>query len=767
VRNTLVLAMSLCVVAHAMAQDIRTTIEGKVTATGQAAVVGAVVSIRSTGRTTTTDNRGRYVLSGVASGSQVVSVRAIGWQRAERAVEVPAEGRLTVDFTLEAEAVVLSDLVVSADREARSRTETPVSIGVVGPAEIRNAAPHHPGELVARVAGVWVANLGGEGHMTSIRQPITTKPVYAYLEDGVPIRSTGFFNHNAMYEINVPQADRVEVIKGPGTAVYGSDAIGGVVNVLTRAPSVRPEGSLQVEGGRYRYLRTLGTASNTFGRDGVRADLNLTRSDGFRDAASYQRQSVTLRWDHAAGSGFSVKTIAAFSHIDQPSDGGSELTRADFDSSVAINYTPITFRRVKAARLSSAVARRTDRSLLTATLYGRYNELDIMPSWQLSFDPQIWETSNWSYGLLTRYRRTMIPFRSNLSAGVDLELSPGKRMEQGIVPVRSGNVYQTYTPGETQYDYAVSFRQASPYLQAEVTPIDALHLDLGVRADFVGYDYTNHLSELTTGAHRRPASTTVSYHRLSPKLGAAFDARSWLNLFGSYRAGFRVPSESQLFRQGSATNTVGLAPVKADNYEAGVRVGAESRFGFEGTVYRLDIHDDILTFQDPATGLRQALNAGVTRHRGVELGGWAAPIRFARLDASWVHAVHRYEAWQPSTSLDYSGNEIEMAPRNLGRVALTLTPFGAERVTVTGEWVHQGSYWMDPANTNRYEGFDLGNLYARAPLPIGLTLTARLNNVTNTRYAETTSYTQVQGQRFRPGAPRTFFAGLSYAWEGR
>jgi outer membrane receptor protein involved in Fe transport len=318
-----------------------------------------------------------------------------------------------------------------------------------------------------------------------------------------------------------------------------------------------------------------------------------------------------------------------------------------------------------------------------------------------------------------------------------------------------------------QYDYDVSFRQASPYLQAEVTPIDALHLDLGVRADFVGYRYTNHLSELTTGTHRRPASTTVSYHRLSPKIGAAFDALPWLNLFASYRAGFRVPSESQLFRQGSAENTVGLAPVKADNYETGLRVGVGDRFGVEGTAYRLDIHDDILAFQDPATGLRQALNAGVTRHRGVELGGWVAPIRPVRLDASWVHAVHRYEEWRPSGSLDYSGNEIEMAPRNLGRVALTLKPIRDERVMVTGEWVHQGSYWMDPANTNRYEGFDLGNVYARAQLPIGVTLTARLNNITNARYAETTSFNQFQGQRLRPGAPRTFFVGLGYSWEGR
>ena len=62
-----------------------------------------------------------------------------------------------------------------------------------------------------RISGVYVSNFGGEGHATAIRQPITTKALYAYLEDGVPIRSTGFFNHNALYEINIPQAGRLEV----------------------------------------------------------------------------------------------------------------------------------------------------------------------------------------------------------------------------------------------------------------------------------------------------------------------------------------------------------------------------------------------------------------------------------------------------------------------------------------------------------------------------------------------------------------------------
>src|SRR5690606_28139216 len=107
----------------------------------------------------------------------------------------------------------------------------------------------HPSEIMDNIPGVWVNVTGGEGHMTAIRQPLTTDPVYLYLEDGVPTRSTGFFNHNALCESNLPQAERVEVVKGPATALYGSDAIGGVINVQTRPAVAAPGIEATLEGG--------------------------------------------------------------------------------------------------------------------------------------------------------------------------------------------------------------------------------------------------------------------------------------------------------------------------------------------------------------------------------------------------------------------------------------------------------------------------------------------------------------------------------------
>src|SRR5215213_5757159 len=120
-----------------------------------------------------------------------------------------------------------------------------------------------------RIPGVYVSQLSGEGHSMAIRQPITTKPMYLYLEDGVPTRATGFFNHNALYEVNVPQSGGVEVLKGPGPALYGSDAIGGIVNVLSRPAPPTPSAEASLEGGAYGYGRLLATGGFMRGGDGV------------------------------------------------------------------------------------------------------------------------------------------------------------------------------------------------------------------------------------------------------------------------------------------------------------------------------------------------------------------------------------------------------------------------------------------------------------------------------------------------------------------
>lgn len=734
------------------------SVEGSVvsTSTGEA-LPGATVRT-SSGVAAHADARGRFVLPGVPAGRLTLTAERLGFERGTLSVDVRPGEAARADFRLAPGAFALDGIVVSASREAQRRAETPATVHALDGSAIRAVQPAHPSEIANRVPGVWVGTAGGEGHRTAIRQPLTTKPVYLFLEDGVPTRSTGFFNHNALYEVNVPQADRIEVLKGPATALYGSDAIGGVVDVGTRAPSARPGLEAALEGGAFGWRRALVTATGTHGRDGVRADLNLTSTDGWRDATDYTRRSGTLRWDRDLPGDATLRTVATFSRIDQTDP--SAVSLSDFRDDPTVNYNPVASREVSAFRLSSAWEKVSGSTLFSVTPFVRHNSMEIVPSWMLSYDPVWYRSGHSSVGVLARVRRDFAPMRARVIAGVDVDYSPGFRLERKIALERDGAVIRSYEAGDTVYDYDVTFRGVSPYLQAEASPVDRLRVVAGVRYDDVGYAYDSRLAPLETGTHRRPADARPRYRHLSPKLGATYEAGPALGLYASYGHGFRAPAEGQLFRQGQAASSVDLDPVRADNLEAGFR-GRMGRLSYDVAAYRMRIRDDILTYRD-AQGNRIASNAGETLHRGVELAAALDLTDEVVADVSWSRSRQTYEEWAPSATVNYSGNGIEAAPRDLASARLAYSPAWLRGARVEGEWSRVGSYWMDPENTHRYDGHDLFNLRASLPLASRVELVGRVVNLTDERFAELASYSAFAREEITPGLPRTMYVGIRY-----
>lgn len=670
------------------------------------------------------------------------------------------------------EAPALGEITVTGTREGELVAETPSSIGVIDRQDIKDTNPTHPSQILGQVPGVWVNVTGGEGHMTGIRQPLTTSPVYLYLEDGIPTRSTGFFNHNALYEINVPQAGGVEVTRGPGSALYGSDAIGGIVNVLTRAPSATPEIAVSGDIGGHGFKRLLATGSHSAGENGARVDLNLTSTDGWRDHTEYDRQSLSVRWDRAIGGDMNAKTVLTWSDISQGTAGSSTLSEADYQDNPTFNYTPISFRKVSALRLSSAIERESGDGLLSVTPYFRSNDMDLLANWSLNYDPTVYNTQNQSLGLLAKYRKDLPELHARLIFGVDLDYSPGGRLESSINTVKNGKFYTDYSVGQKIYDYDVAFKGVSPYVHGEISPLERLRLSAGLRFDHLSYDYDNRMSDADIVikpsnipfniTYRHPGDTDRVYTHLSPKLGATYAFTPALNGFVTYKNAFRAPSEGQLFRQGSALNTIDLRPVVANSYEIGLRGQAGGGIQYEASLYTMSKKDDILNYKDPVTGATQATNAGETLHQGLELGLGAELTREFRLDIAVSYAKHSYEDWVVSGTADYSGNEMEIAPRLIGDTRLAWQPAALNGGKLTLEWVALGSYWMDAANTQKYDGHDLLNVRVNYPVNKKLELLGSVMNLTDERYADTSSYTTSRGREFSPGLPRTVYAGLRY-----
>jgi outer membrane receptor protein involved in Fe transport len=190
--------------------------------------------------------------------------------------------------------------------------------------------------------------------------------------------------------------------------------------------------------------------------------------------------------------------------------------------------------------------------------------------------------------------------------------------------------------------------------------------------------------------------------------------------------------------------------------EAGVRGLLGERVSWDLAIYDLDKRDDIVTVRDLATNFTQSVNAGKTTHRGAELGLGAPLGDHFRLDLSASYAEHEYEDWATSNG-DWSGKEMEAAPRFIGNARFTWTPI--ERARLQLEWSSLSSYWLDAANTTKYEGHDLLNLRGNWEVIRHLAVFASLYNVTDERYADSASISS-NTPVFSPGLPRTFTIGL-------
>ena len=669
----------------------------------------------------------------------------------------------------------IQEIVVTTTREVRNLNEMAESIGVLSEQELRNISPSHPAEALNRIAGVHINNLGGEGHMASIRQPITTAGVYLFLEDGLPTRPTGFFNHNGLYEINIPQSSRLEVIKGPASALYGSDAIGGVINVISKAPSVDSEIDINHELGSDGWQRSLLSVSEGDGNLSARLDFNHTESNGFRDQANYGRQSLTGRMDNQVNDRMQLRVIAAYSNIDQ--SGVSSLEMEDYQNNTRINryHGDIGFREVEALRLSAVLAYEiSDDKLLTLTPFYRDNQMLMMPSWMVTYDPNIRDYEFTSYGFLLKYRQHFLDNALEFIVGMDFDSTPSTYREEKIEMTQTDeDIYTDYEhSGELNYHFDAKQRSLSPYIQAELQLNDQWRLNLGVRQDEFSVDYEDFLpADPINFSHRRPASTNIDYSNTSPKFGVVFQYSNDHQAYANYRYAFRAPTVGSLFRPGSSQKSTELQPVTSVSAEIGFRGQFMDNFDYELAFYEMNTEDDIVSvIQD---GSRLIVNSGETVHRGIELGLDYRVTSEVQLGVSLTRTDQSYKDFTYvffsrscfcNQQINFAGNQVGKAPENLANVRLSYSPEKLSGFNTELEWDSVGKYYTDETNTQTYDGHNLLNLRFNYKVSNHLDAYLRGANLTDKLYSTYTS-NQVNDPdvSYRPGMPRSWFMGLRLA----
>ena len=682
---------------------------------------------------------------------------------------------ITIDTIDAASPSRLAPIVVTATRESKSINEISDAISTASTADIEHLSPTHPSELVNRYPGVHVNDLGGEGHMTAIRQPITTKGVYLFLEDGIPTRPTGLFNHNALYEINLPQADRIEIIKGPGSALYGSDSIGGIINSITRPTPSKTEITIHPELASFGWNRWLLSIGGPINDDlGIRIDLNTTNNEGFRDSSNYRRLSTTSRLDGFINDYTQFKTILSITKVNQ--SGVSSLSNEDYINTPKFNeyHNDVGRRIVDALRLSTEFSYEPNPSQHhTLTPFFRNNQMKLMPSWMLGYDPNDRTYEFQSYGLLAKSRFKLPDSSIEFITGVDFDFSPSTYTETRIKSIKSNDIITSTSPtGRTNYHYDANQLSISPYVHGEWQALENLRLNTGLRYDYFSLDYNDLLSDNVPQSqggqdrftHYRPASQSISYTHLSPKLGAIYQLSDDHQLYTNARHSFRVPSIGQLFRSGSTTNTSDLKPVKTNSVDLGFRGRPTDWLTYDVTIYSMIVEDDIVSYIDDSD--RKITNAGKTTHRGVELGLTTSLSEEWRIKKAWSFTDQTYNDYTalvgfPVKQINYSGKTVAKSPQSMGHISIEYRPSYLPTTLFELEWNHLGQYYTDETNTQTYPGHSLFNFRLNHALSKSTTLVAKALNLTDERTSTYTSNRVGDNNiQYRPGLPRQFYLGV-------
>lgn len=666
----------------------------------------------------------------------------------------------------------LSPIVITASRENQTLKETPAAITQIDQKTIVQKHATKIAELINQTPGVMMNDLGNEQHMMSIRQPMTTAAVYQYLEDGISIRPVGLFNHNALYELNMAGIGAIEILRGPASSVYGSNAIGGTINFLTQSPSLSPTANLGIRASSEGYRRLDVNASNTFdsdwGAQGVRFSAYASdRGDSWQDHAESKKQSVTLRHDWQIFDDTQLKNIVTYNHLDTDMTGG--LNAKDFSQRPGYSYQTFTYREVDATRLSSQLSHRwNEQQQSQATLYYRDNTTEQNPSYNIRADKRNGQLTGTysgqttynhfqSYGL--NLQQSSIFDQVKLITGLTAEHTPSDAKTHDIKVFRDPKtlVYTGFEPRKLLRDFDVDVDNQAIYGQAQWQVQPNLNLVAGGRYDWIEYDYRNKLTpSKVTGA----PDETRRFHKGSPKFGFIWNALPQLDVYSNWSQGFVPPEVGSLY--GANLQTPDLKEATFTNIDAGMRFQLfDDRLNGELTLYRLNGEDEVISYTKP-DNTREPRNAGKTKHEGVELGlTWKMQDTYdQRIKLSGSLARHRYDQFQPSNSLNYSGNNMPNAPEAFGTLEYQIYPM--PRLMLSAEGVFVSSYWMNDANTARYPARSVLNLRANYQFKHA-ELFGQILNATDVHYAENTSFMNNEAN-YTPAAPRTYLFGLNYNW---
>lgn len=617
---------------------------------------------------------------------------------------VPAIAVLFAQSARAEEEAPADTIVVTALRTPVDQADNSAAVTVLDDAAIAAAQPVAVTDILLRTPGISLSRNGGYGAATSLRIRGADAGQTVMVIDGMrlsdPSSTAGGY---AFSNLMLDDIERIEILRGPQAILWGSDAIGGVVNVTTRRPTRSLEGSFAAEAGSHQTVSARagigGTsaavdwrlAGSTFTTDGISARSNGTEPDGYsRQAAS---GTVTVR----LGQGVSLDLRGYWSSARNDFDGSAGDSLAygltkEWSGYAGLNFTLFGGRLV-------------NRLAVLQTETDRENYDPVRTIRPLNFD---------AHGRVRRYE-----YQGTFRASDALDLVFGaERDEQRMTSASPGNSLAPYALVPNTAD------TNSVYGQVRFRPFTGLTLNAGARYD---------------DQSRFGGNTVFS-------AGAAYTPDEGTTILrASYDEGYKAPSLYQLF---SAYGVADLKPEQARGWE----VGIERRFGegFHASAAWFDRStDNLIDFAYcPTSGTLPAVcyvpgttttrfgyyaNVKKSHARGLELTGsarWKA--LFLEGNYSWIKA----EDLSPDSV--YPGRQLARVPRHLANLEAGFDLPSGLRASVAARY--SGKTFNTVSSTAVLEDYWLVDLRVQWRIVEGLTFQGRVENLGNRRYETASGY---------------------------
>ncbi|NND45389.1 MAG: TonB-dependent receptor, partial [Xanthomonadales bacterium] len=358
----------------------------------------------------------------------------------------------------------IDEVIVTAQRRAQPTLDIAGNIARLDQSVLDAAEHHHIHELMTRVAGAWVVRGSGQEHLMAIRSPVLSGAGscggFLYLEDGIPVRPAGFCNVNQMIELGTELANSIEVVRGPGNALYGSNALHGVVNVLMPQPGgSRPY--LSLEAGANDYWRASALLPLDDEQDWL---LGLVHADdgGFREDSAYQQSKLHSKH---RGSVFGGEFVAGFTATDLDQDTAGFIFGKDAyrDPELSrLNLDPDAFRDVESQRLYAIWTRNFSRFELDVRPFLRHSDMRFLHHFQPGAPEE--ENGQTSAGVLLAAHFDGTRVRTVV--GLDAEWADVYVREFQDGPATGSPRVVATRPAGKHYDYEVRSASIAPYVQA-------------------------------------------------------------------------------------------------------------------------------------------------------------------------------------------------------------------------------------------------------------------------------------------------------------